>query len=132
MRTEVLGSNFGTNRSSPSTPLARSRPYRPRTKRMMTTSSRSDVVQECRNFCGSGDDGLRTAVLDLLHSSGYAALRRLQCEVTEAVVIVHGILPSYFLKQMAQTIIQRIDGIQSVTNLVEVRQDDRVPARCLE
>ena len=37
---------------------------------------------------------------------------------------VHGIVPSYYLKQMAQTIIQRLEGVQSVMNLVEVREAD--------
>jgi hypothetical protein len=72
------------------------------------------------------DDGLRTAALARLRSSGYAGLRRLHCEVTDAVVIVHGVLPSYDLKQMAQAAILRLDGIRSVTNLVEVRVTRRV------
>jgi osmotically-inducible protein OsmY len=88
----------------------------------MTTSS----SQRSRDLGGREDDGLRSAALKLLQSSGYAALRRLQCQVTEGVVIVHGIVPSYFLKQMAQTVIQQLDGIQRMTNLVEVRQWDRL------
>jgi hypothetical protein len=36
------------------------------------------------------------------------------------VVVVHGIIPSYYLKQMAQTVVLRLDGIHSVRNLVEV------------
>jgi len=35
--------------------------------------------------------------------------------------MIHGVVPSYYLKQMAQAIIQRLDGIQGVRNLVEVR-----------
>jgi len=62
--------------------------------------------------------------MNLLKSSGYAALRSLHCEVTEAVVVVHGVVPSYYLKQMAQTIIQRLEQIQSVMNLVEVRESE--------
>ena len=72
----------------------------------------------------SSDDGLRTAALRLLQTSDYASLRGLRCEVTEAVVVVQGVVPSYFLKQMAQTVIWRLDGIKSVTNLVEVRPCD--------
>jgi osmotically-inducible protein OsmY len=87
----------------------------------MTTSS----SQRSRDSCGPDDDDLRSAALDRLQSSGYAALRRLQCQVTEGVVIVHGLVTSYFLKQMAQTVIQQLDGIQRVTNLVEVRVADR-------
>lgn len=63
-------------------------------------------------------------MLKLFNVSGYTSLRRLRCEVTEAIVIVHGVVPSYYLKQMAQTIIQRLEGVQSVINLVEVRETD--------
>jgi hypothetical protein len=67
------------------------------------------------------DDRLRFAAMKLLQSSGYSALRRLRCEATEAVIAVHGVLPSYYLKQMAQSAIQRLEGIRGVTNLVEVQ-----------
>jgi hypothetical protein len=67
------------------------------------------------------DDGLRTAALARPRSSGSGVLLRLRCEVTDAVVIVHGALPSYYLKQMAQAVIPRLDGTRSVTNLVGVR-----------
>jgi hypothetical protein len=67
------------------------------------------------------DDDLRSAALARLRSSGYAGLRRLRCEVRDAVVIVHAVLPSYYLKRMAQAVILRLDGTRSVTNLVEVR-----------
>jgi hypothetical protein len=42
-------------------------------------------------------------------------------------VIVSGVVSSYHLKQMAQTIIQRLEGVQSVMNLVEVRETDSCP-----
>ena len=89
---------------------------------MLTASIRSHGVQQYR--LGPVDDGLRIAALELFQSSGYIALRSLRCEVTDAVVIVHGVLPSYYLKQMAQTILHRLDGIESVLNLVEVRETD--------
>jgi hypothetical protein len=44
----------------------------------------------------------------LLQSSAYAAVRRLHCEVAEAVVFMYGVVPSYFLKQMAQTLIRQL------------------------
>ena len=62
--------------------------------------------------------------MKLLHTNGYTALRRLRCEVTEGVVIIHGVVTSYYLKQLVQTIVQRVDGIQGVMNLVEVRIED--------
>jgi hypothetical protein len=66
------------------------------------------------------DDRLCFAAMKALESSGYSALRRLKCEVTEAVIAVHGAVPSYYLKQMAQSAIQRLEGIRGVTNLVQV------------
>jgi hypothetical protein len=88
---------------------------------MLASPSRTDIVQQPRKTCESGDDALRIAALKILQTSGYTALRRLRCEVAEAVVIIRGVLPTYYLKQMAQAVIQHLDGIRSVRNLVEVR-----------
>jgi hypothetical protein len=94
---------------------------------MLTVTSNSHGGQKYRH--GPDDDDLRIAALNLLHSSSYTTLRRLRCEVTDAVVIVHGILPSYYLKQVAQSIVLRLEGIDGVMNLVEVRGIDSRP-RC--
>jgi hypothetical protein len=88
---------------------------------MRALSSTADTVQRSGSSCGPGGADLRSAALDLLWVSGYAALRGLRCEVTEAVLTVTGVVPSYYLKQMAQTLLQRLDGLRGVTNLVEVR-----------
>lgn len=69
----------------------------------------------------SHDDGLRIAALRLLQTSGFVGLRRLHCEVAGAVVIVQGHVASFYLKQMAQVVVQRLDGIRGVRNLIEVR-----------
>jgi hypothetical protein len=95
----------------------------------MTTNSL--VAQRCCDEGRPQDDGVHFAASKLLQSSSYAALRGLRCEVMETVAVVHGVVPSYFLKQMAQSVIRRLDGIQSVMNLVEVRaakgpQDNRL------
>jgi hypothetical protein len=92
---------------------------------MLSATSTSHGGQQYR--LEPDDDGLRIAVLKLLQSSSYTTLRRLRCEVTNAVVIVHGILPSYYLKQVAQTIVLRLEGIEGVMNLVEVRGADACP-----
>jgi hypothetical protein len=67
------------------------------------------------------DADLRDAALEVLRSSAYPALRRLRCDVAGSVVRLHGVLPSYYLKQMAQATLQRLDGIRNVINLVEVQ-----------
>ena len=88
---------------------------------MAAAPSSSDAIHQRPDPCWPGDDDLRTAALKLLQPSGFAAVRRLRCEVTEAVVIVQGVVPSYYLKQMAQSAVLRLDGVRSVRNLVEVR-----------
>lgn len=87
----------------------------------MTASSIADSIQRFPNSCWMKDDLLRNAALNRLQSSGYAALRKLQCDVTDGVVTVYGIVSSYYLKQMAQTLLQRLNGIQTVTNSVVVQ-----------
>jgi hypothetical protein len=88
---------------------------------MMTATCNADNIQQPPASGRPENDHLRTAALKLLRSTGYPALRSLQCEVREAVVFVHGVVPSYYLKQIAQTTILRLDGIRGVRNLVEVR-----------
>jgi hypothetical protein len=90
---------------------------------MVLAISRSDISQ--RFGSRLEDDALRRAALERLQSSHYSALRQLGCEVTEAVIVLTGIVPTYYLKQMAQTIILRLEGIRSMVNLVEVRESDR-------
>jgi hypothetical protein len=99
---------------------------------MTATASGPPTAQQPRPCCRLEDDGLRIAALKLLETSGYAALRHLRCEVTGAVVMVHGMAPSYFLKQMAQAVLQRLDGIRGVRNLVEVQVSEGVRDRDYE
>lgn len=71
------------------------------------------------------DDLRRNAVLSLLRDSGYDALRNLRCEVFGDVVIVSGVVPSYFLKQMAQTFILKLGWIKGLSNQIEVFPESR-------
>jgi hypothetical protein len=99
-----------------------------RTRRMLATSPGSDSLERSLAFCWPADDALRIASLRLLHASGYTPLGKLRCKVKESVVIVSGVVSSYHLKQMAQTIIQRLEGVQSVMNLVDVRETESCPS----
>ena len=68
------------------------------------------------------DDGLRALVLAALRSTGYPALRDLECRVRAGVVILSGVVPSYYLKQMVQAVIVRVGRVGEVRNLVRVRR----------
>jgi BON domain len=88
---------------------------------MLAVASDTHSLPRSRDLCLSEDEGLRNAALKLLQSSAYTSLRGLRCEVKEGVVAVHGSVPTYYLKQMAQTLINRLGSIRSVSNMVEVR-----------
>ena len=64
---------------------------------------------------------LQQRVLDALVNSGYAALTFVACDVDGGRVILHGSVPSYHLKQLAQVHALRVDGVGRVENRLEVR-----------
>jgi osmotically-inducible protein OsmY len=55
-----------------------------------------------------------------LRSNSYLALKNVSCEHSEGVLTLRGCLPSYYLKQMAQTAVARLDGVQRIVNEIEV------------
>jgi osmotically-inducible protein OsmY len=57
---------------------------------------------------------------DRLWRSGYLALRDVSCVALDGVVSLHGCLPSYYLKQVAQEIAAGVDGARCVVNRIEV------------
>ncbi len=67
-----------------------------------------------------GDELLRLGASRRLCSTGYRPLRSLRCAVAAGVVTISGSVPSFFLKQMAQEAVLRLDQVREVRNLVEV------------
>ncbi len=59
-------------------------------------------------------------VYDLLHRAGYLALRDVTCEVHEGVALLNGRLTTHHLKQLAQELTSKVDGIRCVVNRIEV------------
>jgi len=60
-----------------------------------------------------------------LRDSGYQPLRFLKCTCRGDVVIIDGRVPSFFLKQMAQTFVGKLESVRRVENNVEVVDDAR-------
>jgi len=71
---------------------------------------------------GEQDSGLQAAAVASLRSSPYRPLWHLHCKVREGVVVVSGVVPSFYLKQMAQTVLQALDRINGVENLLVVAE----------
>jgi osmotically-inducible protein OsmY len=60
------------------------------------------------------------AVRRRLYETGYPSLRAVVCEVHAGVLTLRGRVPSYYLKQVAQAVARRIDGIEALINRIEV------------
>lgn len=56
----------------------------------------------------------------IFRASPYHQLRRLRCEFRDGVLVLRGSVPSYHLKQLAQTIVQGLESVAKVDNQVEV------------
>ena len=56
----------------------------------------------------------------LLHASAYRSLRQLRCDYRDGVLTIQGEVPTFFLKQVAQTIAAGVEGVQSVANRTHV------------
>src|ERR1022692_1186395 len=83
---------------------------------MIVTASTSEIA--CSPWVSEiGDDRpLRETVYQGLQRSGYSSLSNIKIEVADGVVAVFGIVPSFFLKQMAQTIILKTGQAKAIRN----------------
>ena len=55
-----------------------------------------------------------------LRNSGYHELRLVSCEFHEGVLTLRGQVSSFYLKQVAQEVIRRLDGAEEVNNHLKV------------
>ena len=60
-----------------------------------------------------------------LRGNSYLALKNVSCDYHDGVLVLRGCLPSYYLKQMAQAAVARIDGVTRVVNEIEVLAPSR-------
>ena len=65
-------------------------------------------------------DMLADRVDSALETSPYLSRCLMRFETEEGRVVLRGKVTSYFQKQMAQETVQRIDGVETVDNLLEV------------
>jgi hypothetical protein len=69
---------------------------------------------------GDPDVLLLLTATRVLRASGYGHVRDLRCAVAAGVVTLSGIVPSYYLKQVAQEAVLRLDHVREVKNRVNV------------
>lgn len=56
----------------------------------------------------------------LLHATSYFALRDVSCEFHEGMLVLRGTVPSFHLKQVAQEIARKVEGVGALVNALEV------------
>jgi osmotically-inducible protein OsmY len=66
------------------------------------------------------DRAIRETVDRVLRETGYAPLRNIRCDVSDGVVELTGSVPSFCVKQLAQTAVLRLEQIRGVKNLLRV------------
>jgi osmotically-inducible protein OsmY len=55
-----------------------------------------------------------------LRESPYYYLRTIQCACDAGEVTLRGRVPSFYLKQTVQAVVEKVDGVHQVINLVDV------------
>ena len=55
-----------------------------------------------------------------LRHAGYSPLRQLACHIHGRVLTILGRVPSYYMKQVAQSLLLELDGIEAIDNQLDV------------
>lgn len=57
---------------------------------------------------------------DCLGASSHLFLRHIECRLEGDAILLEGKVPSFYLKQTAQSLLQSLDGVGRVVNRLEV------------
>ncbi len=63
---------------------------------------------------------LAAAVTNRLRSSAFLPLRNLTCDARDGVLVLHGKVPTFYLKSLAQHLAGSVDGVVDIMNQIEV------------
>jgi hypothetical protein len=69
---------------------------------------------------GSNGQSLAELAQRIFASSPYTSIRRLTCIFHEGELVIAGAVGSFYLKQLAQIAVQKLDGVVRISNIVEV------------
>jgi osmotically-inducible protein OsmY len=68
------------------------------------------------------DDEIAGRAYLSLATSGYRSLRNLQVFCNNGCVTLEGQVPTYYLKQLAQTLVQCVEGVRDIDNDICVQR----------
>ena len=84
--------------------------------------SATDGIQPAPDRPSPAGCGIKLSAEVRLQEGGYAALRCVSCTFESGVLHLHGCVPSYYLKQVAQALVADVEGIRAIVNEIEVRR----------
>lgn len=87
----------------------------------MSFSPAQQMGQRSSELLEGNDERILILAQARLGASGHLLLRRLRCEVIDGLVTVSGTVPTYYLKQVAQTVLVDIEQARGLRNLVQVQ-----------
>lgn len=70
-------------------------------------------------------DGIVESARGRLQSSPYSALKEIVCIDRDGALELEGDVPTYYLKQVAQTLVVGVEGVTAIVNRIEVRAGRR-------
>ncbi len=68
----------------------------------------------------SGDDELGGRIWRALSATGCPPLQSVHVVIQDGFITLHGHVPTYYMKQLAQTVVMNVDGVDSLSNDIEV------------
>ena len=87
---------------------------------MAATKNRDRLICEIMGFGGDSRFVSEDVIQDRFHRSPYLPLRTIECRLDDGVLFLRGNVPTYYLKQLAQTIGHSLKGIRLVVNELRV------------
>ena len=87
----------------------------------MRSTSESQADRGKSSTSARNDSHRKGVLLKALKASPHRAISQLECEVADGVATLSGVVPSYYQKQLAQSIILRLNVVDRIENKVQVR-----------
>ena len=72
----------------------------------------------------TNSDGVLHHAKRVLRNSPYQEIRNLGCEFNDGVLTLNGVVTTFYLKQLAQSAVQSLEGVDKLQNNTIVRRDD--------
>lgn len=81
---------------------------------------------ECRREAVSADEELRQRVCRYLHHSGHAPVRSIDVRARGDTITLCGIVPTYYVRQLAIACAQRVAGVRHVIDELQTEMPPRI------